>query len=211
MDRIRELGQVITDWAFVERMTMTFNTFKEIHIQLQVSYPIQIISILSTLSTIIIVILVVYVIRRDKTRSGNPVTQVVIPSNFEELFLLIKDWEFEKYKTLLSNFLLTDEYTILNLLLISMQEDDLSIIDEGRELRISGDGGWRNKHQISEATGLSSRKVYDKNGIVERLTNLGFLEIRDKDGWGRQTAQYRANIDHALVKSMFAALLRSLT
>ncbi len=191
---------------------MTFNTFHEIHIQLQVSYPVQIMSILSTFTTIVIVILVIYIIRRDKTHSGNPDTLVRIPVDFEELFLLIKDWEFEKYKTLLSNFLLVDEYTILNLLVTSLQEDDLSIVDEGEEIRISGDGGWRNKHQISSATGLSSRKIYDKNGIIERLTNLGLLEVRDAPTeWGRQTNQYRANTNHALIKSMLVALLRSQT
>lgn len=191
---------------------MTFNTFHEIHMQLQVSYPVQIMSILSTFTTIVIVILVIYIIRRDKTHAGNPDTLVRIPVDFEELFLLIKDWDFEKYKTLLSNFLLADEYTILNLLVTSLQEDDLSIVDEGEEIRISGDGGWRNKHQISSATGLSSRKIYDKNGIIERLTNLGLLEIRDAPTeWGRQTNQYRANTNHALIKSMFGALLRSQT
>ncbi|MCK4566505.1 MAG: hypothetical protein KAU48_04265, partial [Candidatus Thorarchaeota archaeon] len=73
---------------------MTFNTFHEIHIQLQVSYPVQIMSILSTFTTIVIVILVIYIIRRDKTHSGNPDTLVRIPVDFEELFLLIIDWEF---------------------------------------------------------------------------------------------------------------------
>lgn len=189
---------------------MTYNTFHEFHSQLQVSYPVQILSILSTFSTIVIVILVVYIIRRDKTRSNNPDTLVRIPVDFEELFLLIKDWDFEKYKTLLSNFLLADEYKILNLLVISLQDDDLSIVDEGEEIRISGDGGWRNKHQISSTTGLSSRKIYDKNGIIERLTNLGLLEVRDAPTeWGRQTNQYRANTNHALIKSMLSALLRS--
>lgn len=191
---------------------MTFNTFHEIHTQLQVSYPVQIMSILSTFTTIVIVILVIYIIRKDNTHSGNPDTLVRIPVDFEELFLFIKDWEFEKYKTLLSNFLLADEYTILNLLVTSLQEDDLFIVDEGDKIKISGDGGWRNKHQISSATGLSSRKIYDKNGIIERLTNLGLLEVRDAPTeWGRQTNQYRANTNHALIKSMLGALLRSQT
>jgi len=191
---------------------MIFNTFNENHIQLQVSIPVQILSILSTLSTLIVVILVVYIIRRDKTRSNNPDLLAMIPHDVEELFRLIKDWEFEKYKTLLSNFLLADEYMILNRLVTSLQEDDLSIADDGENLRISGDGGWRNKHQISSATGLSSRKIYDKNGIIERLTNLGLLEVRDAPTeWGRQTNQYRANTNHALIKSMLGALLKSHT
>jgi hypothetical protein len=176
--------------------------------QLQVSYPVQILSLLSTAATIAIIILIVYLIRRDTTSSGNPNVVKQIPADIEELFLQIKGWEFEKHETLLSSFLLADEYTILNLLITSLKEDGVIVSDEEDRLKLSGEGGWRNKYQISEGTGLSSRKIYDKNGIIERLATLGFLEIRDKDGWGRQTNQYRANINHALVKSMYAALLR---
>ena len=209
VDRIRELGQVIADWALVERMTMTFNTFHEIHIQMQVSYPVQILTILSTASTIVVIILIVYLIRRGPTNSGNPNAVKQIPGDTEELFLLIKDWGFEKHKTLLSSFLLADESTIIILLITSLKEDGFTVNTESSQLVVTGDGGWRNKHQISEATGLSQRKIYNKNGIIERLAKLGLLEIRDRDGWGRQTNQYRANITHTLVKSIYAALLRS--
>ncbi|MGY5859740.1 MAG: hypothetical protein RTU63_10245 [Candidatus Thorarchaeota archaeon] len=188
---------------------MSSSTFNDIHLQLQVSYPVQILSILSSVTTIAVILLIVYLIRKDSTPSGNPAIVKEVPADIEELFLQIKEWDFEKHKILLSSFLLDDEYTILNLLITSLKEDDFSVSTEGGQLNLSGEGGWRNKHQISEGTGLSSRKIYDKNGIIERLANLGFLEIRDKDGWGRQTNQYRANINHALVKSVFAALLQS--
>ncbi len=209
VDRICELGQVIADWALVERMTMTFNTFHEIHIQMQVSYPVQILTILSTASTIVVIILIVYLIRRGPTNSGNPNAVKQIPGDTEELFLQIKDWGFEKHKTLLASFLLADECTIIILLITSLKEDGFTVNTESSQLVVTGDGGWRNKHQISEATGLSQRKIYHKNGIIERLAKLSLLEIRDKDGWGRQTNQYRANITHTLVKSIYAALLRS--
>ena len=188
---------------------MNSSTFYDIHMQLQVSYPVQILSLLSTAATIAIIILIVYLIRKDSPSSGNPNIVKQIPADIEDLFLQIKGWEFEKHKTLLSSFLLADEFTILNRLITSLKEDGFSVNDEGDHLNLSGEGGWRNKHKISEGTGLSSRKIYDKNGIIERLANLGFLEIRDKDGWGRQTTQYRANINHAVVKSMYAALLQS--
>jgi len=191
---------------------MNFNIIHDIHMQLQVSLPIQILSILSTACTLLVIILVIYIIRRDNNHSENSGSLVMIPSDFEELIHLIKDWEFEKCKTLLSSFLLVDEYIILNMLVNSLQEDDLTIVDEEEELKILGNGGWRNKHQISSATGLSSRKVYDKNGIIERLVNLGLLEVRDAPTeWGRQANQYRANTNHVLIKSIYNALLRSQT
>jgi len=193
----------------VERIIMNSSTFYDIHLQLQVSYPVQILSILSSATTIAIIILIVYLIRKDSPSSGNPNIVKQIPADVEELFLQIKGWEFKKQKILLSSFLLTDEYTILNLLITSLKEDGFIANEEGGQLKLTGEGGWRNKHQISEGTGLSSRKIYDNNGIIERLTTLGFLEIRDKDGWGRQTNQYRANINHALIKSMYVALLQS--
>lgn len=187
---------------------MTSSTFYDIHGQLQVSYPVQILSLLSTAATITVIILIVYLIRKDSSSSGNPNVVKQIPADVENLFLQINEWDFEKQKTLLSSFLIADEYTILNLLISCLKEDGFVASEGGGQLKLIGEGGWRNKYQISEGTGLSSRKIYDKNGIIERLATLGFLEIRDKDGWGRQTNQYRANINHALIKSMYASLLR---
>ncbi len=188
---------------------MNFDTIHELYMQIQISYPVQILAILSTASTIAIIILIVYLVRRGPANSGNPVAVKQIPDDTEELFLQIKDWGFEKHKTLLASFLLYDECTIIILLITSLKEDGFTVNTDSGQLMITGDGGWRNKHQISEATGLSQRKIYDKNGIIERLAKLGLLEIREKDGWGRQTNQYRANISHTLVKSTYAALLRS--
>ncbi|MHA1137698.1 MAG: hypothetical protein ACTSSE_14550 [Candidatus Thorarchaeota archaeon] len=193
----------------VDWMTMSTNQLYDIHALLQVSYPVQILAILSTASTIAIIILIVYLVRRGPANSGNPVAVKQIPDDTEELFLQIKDWGFEKHKILLASFLLYDECTIIILLITSLKEDGFSVNTDSGQLVVTGDGGWRNKHQISEATGLSQRKIYDKNGIIERLAKLGLLEKRDKDGWGRQTNQYRANITHTLVKSIYAALLRS--
>lgn len=175
---------------------------------MQVSYPVQIISILSTATTLIVVLFLVYMIRKKPITSGDSRSSIHLPGDIEELFLQIKDWDYDKHQNLLSTFLLDDEHSVLTLLITSLKEDGLTIEFNDNRLKISGDGGWRNKHQISEGTGLSSRKIYDKKGIIERLANLSLLEMRDKDGWGQQTNQYRANIDHALIRSTYAALQR---
>ncbi len=175
---------------------------------MQVSYPVEILSILSTATTLIVVLFLVYMIRKRPIVSDDARNSTHLPSDIEELFLQIKDWDYEMHQNLLSTFLLDDEHSVLTLLIKSLKEDGLKINFNDNRLKISGDGGWRNKHQISEGTGLSSRKIYDKNGIIERLANLGLLEMRDKDGWGQQTNQYRANIEHALIRSMYATLQR---
>ncbi len=189
---------------------MSFDTTRGLYPHIQVSLPVQILSIVSTVCTLLIIIIAFYIIRKDNKQSNNPGSSVQIPSDFEELFLLIKNWDFEKYTTLLTSFLLTDEFKILYFLLASLREDKLSIIDDEEGMRVVGDGGWRNKNQISQETGLSSRKVYHKDGIVERLVELNLVETREAPSdWGRQSQQYRANHHHPLVRSMFGALLRS--
>lgn len=188
---------------------MNTSQLHDLYTLIQVSYPIQILSILSTVTTLVVVIFVAYLIRKNSSNSLDHEGIRQTPGDVEELFLQIKDWDYEKHENLLSTFLLPDEFSVLTLLIGCLKEDGLSLTYNDNELKITGDGGWRNKHQISEGTGFSSRKIYDKNGIIERLENLCLLEMRDKDGWGQQTNQYRANINHALVGSMYAALLKS--
>lgn len=174
----------------------------------QISTPILILSIMSTTITVIVILVVIYIIRKNKQQNEEAGYSMKIPADLDEFFLLIKNWGFEKYKTLLSSFLLTDEYTILDILITSLREDKLSVIENDGVLSIVGDGGWRNKHQITELSTLSTRKIYDKKGIIERLVKLGLLEVREAPtDWGRQSHQYRANTAHPLVKSMFGALL----
>ena len=178
---------------------------------LQVSLPVQALALLSSLVTLTVILVAVYLLRKGSGQRENIISTQRIPSDSQELFLLIKDWRIEKHKMLLSNFLLDDEFAVLEILIQCLGEDNLTITEIGSDLRIVGDGGWRNKHQILSLSKLSNRRIYEKNGIVERLVELGLAEIRDApSGWGRQTHQYRASTVHPLVKSIFSALLREL-
>ena len=149
----------------------------------------------------------IYLIRIRKTQSYelNPVLKV--PSDYRELFLLTKDWGPDQHRTLLSHLLLEDEYAILEALVAGLKEDGVQLIDVGVNPGAVGDKGWRNKHRLTTDSGLSTRRVYAKNGIVERLVALNLVETRKAPtDWGRQTKQYRANTSHSLVVSMFSTL-----
>ncbi len=187
---------------------MVFNDITTIpFVLMQISVGIQILTILSTAISVIVVIVVMYLIRSGSMNQERVVQQSLIPKNFRELFFLTKDWDFDEHKTLLSSFLLNDECAILELLLTSLKEDGSTVLHQAEEIEIAGDGGWRNKHQMVKETGLSNRRVYDRNGIVERLVFLGLVTARDAPSpWGRQTHQYRANVEHPLIKSFFCAL-----
>ncbi|MHA1909625.1 MAG: hypothetical protein ACW98Y_20160 [Candidatus Thorarchaeota archaeon] len=180
---------------------------KGVSLLLQVSPQILILSIISTIATIAVILIVLYILLVSGFPRKTEEYQTRIPSDSTELFLLLKDWEPGEYKTLLSSFLLHDEYVVLEILLTCLEEDNLSTtINEGT-IELVGDGGWRNRNQIANKSSLSNRRVYGKSGIIDRLVELELIQKRENPKpWGRQTFQYRANVTHPLVKSMFHAL-----
>lgn len=84
---------------------------------LQVSLPVQVLALLSSLVTLTVILVAVYLLRKGSGQGENITSTQRIPSDSQELFLLIKDWRIEKHKMLLSNFLLDDEYTVLEILI----------------------------------------------------------------------------------------------
>ncbi len=169
--------------------------------------PVLLLSVISTTATIIIVLVVIYLLRFSTLTPRTGEHQADIPADTASFFLLLKDWKPEEYKTLLSSFLLRDEYLVLEHLLLALEEDGLTMSTGDEPLGIVGDGGWRNRNQIANHTGLSKRRTYGKSGIIDRLVELGLIEERENPRpWGHQTFQYRANITHPLIKSMFHAL-----
>jgi hypothetical protein len=181
---------------------------EEIETPLQISGQILVLSVISTVATICVVLLALYLIRTSVFTNDPDENQTRIPNDSSELFLLLKDWKPEECKTLLSSFFLQDEYLVLEQLLSALEGDGLSPSTSDGELRIIGDGGWRNRNQIATQTGLSKRRAYGRNGIIDRLVELHLIEERENPRpWGHQTYQYRANITHPLVRSMFHALI----
>jgi hypothetical protein len=174
---------------------------------LQVITPIVLLSVISTFATISLILIVVYLIRSSGFMQGVEEYQTKIPSDSSELFMLLKDWGIDEYKALLLSFLLHDECVVLEVLLSSLREDGFSVSSDVETIRLIGDGGWRNRNQIASRTGLSKRRAYGRNGVIDRLVELGLVEQRESPKpWGHQTYQYRANTAHPLVRSMFHSL-----
>lgn len=176
-------------------------------VPLQVAAEILLLSLISTVTTICIILLVFYLAKYTNFLNTSEDHEIRMPSDSSELFLLLKDWKPDNYRTLLSSFLLQDEYIVLEKLLSCLEKDGIrSSIYEGN-IELIGEGGWRNRNQIAKQTELSNRRVYGKKGIIDRLVGLELVEERENhQPWGRQTMQYRANVRHLLVKSMFCSL-----
>ncbi len=169
--------------------------------------PIVLLSIVSTIVTICFIILLVYLVRYTDLAKANDDYRTQMPRDLEGFFLLLKDWAPDEYKTLLATFLLHDEYLVLEILLSCLEEDGLASSITNGIVELEGDGGWRNRNRIARRTSLSNRRIYGKNGIIERLIKLELIQERtNPKPWGREFLQYRANISHPLVKSMFHAL-----
>ncbi len=174
---------------------------------MQFTSPIMILSIISTIATVVIVIVLIYLLRFSSFGRKIEEYQTRIPGDSDELFFLLKDWEPDEYKTLLSSFLLHDEYVVFELLLSCLAEDGFSITSKEDAIALAGEGGWRNRNKIASQTSLSNRRVYGKRGIIDRLVELDLIQERENPKpWGREKYQYRANISHSLVRSMFHAL-----
>jgi hypothetical protein len=58
------------------------------------------------------------------------------------------------------------------------------------------DLGWRNKYNIHMSTGLSQKVIYRECGIIDKLVDLGILEMRAAPShWGQQKSHYRISGD----------------
>ena len=100
-----------------------------------------------------------------------------------------KSWTTTQFLEFLSGFLLEDEIKVVEGMARFMCED----ITKMEDFPIS-ECGWRNKHKIITATGVSQRIIYSRNGILERLLELSMVEIREAStGWGKQKHHYRLN------------------
>jgi len=191
----------------VHKVINNYNNLLQKSPLLQVSPQVLFFSLFSTLASLAVLAIAIYLIRTRKNQSYEPNPVLKVPSDYHELFLLTKDWGPDQHRTLLSHLLLEDEYAILEVLVVGLKEDGVQLIDVGENPDVAVDKGWKNKHQLTTESGLSTRRVYAKNGIVERLVALNLAEIRKAPSdWGRQTNQYRANTSHSLVMSMFSTL-----
>ena len=104
------------------------------------------------------------------------IDDTIFQKDMEEILLLVKDWKFDKYKTLLTSVLRPGEPSVLVSLIMALREDGCTIDDTGNQLTLLGTGGWKNKGQIKRRIGLPSRRVYAK-GFFNRLVNYTLIEI----------------------------------
>jgi len=68
-------------------------------------------------------------------------------------------------------------------------------------------GGWRNKNEIWEASGVPKKSIYGRNNILVRFTILGLTKQRPSiSKWGQQKFQYKLNAENQIVKEYVGVL-----
>ena len=103
----------------------------------------------------------------------------------------------------LRNFFLPTELKVFQVMAEHLLED--GPVPYGEYLLYSG--GWRNKNEIWEASGVPKKSIYGRNNILVRFTVLGLTKQRPSiSKWGRQKFQYKLNAENLTVKDYVGVL-----
>ncbi|MGY5859419.1 MAG: hypothetical protein RTU63_08610 [Candidatus Thorarchaeota archaeon] len=103
----------------------------------------------------------------------------------------------------LRNFFLPTELKVFQVMADHLLED--GPVPYGEYLLYPG--GWRNKNEIWEASGVPKKSIYGRNNILVRFTVLGLAKQRPSiSKWGRQKFQYKLNAENLTVKDYVGVL-----
>ncbi len=103
----------------------------------------------------------------------------------------------------LRNFMIPTELKVFNTMAEFVIED--GPVPYGDYLLYPG--GWRNKNQIWEASGVPKKTIYGRNNVLVRFTVLGLAkQRRSRSKWGRQKFQYKLNAENLRVKEYLGVL-----
>ncbi|MHA1863355.1 MAG: hypothetical protein ACTSWA_06280, partial [Candidatus Thorarchaeota archaeon] len=114
-----------------------------------------------------------------------------------------KRLEVYNYHEYLRNFLLSTELKIFQVMAEFLLQDGPKPYGD----YLLYPGGWRNKNQIWEASGVPKKSIYGRNNILVRFTVLGLAKQRpSRSPWGRQKYQYKLNAENQIVKEYVGVL-----
>lgn len=191
-----------------------------------ISLPVIVLAIVSTVVSIIVLLYALLFVNNGNTREE--ILDSPIRTATGKLFATVSEpddggyhpnwlasstseWELEDFDDFLDRIMTHEELTVFKTLVDFLLEDNVVVNPKGGVLpEDDPEAGYRNRHRISQASGISQNIIYSPDGVIERFLNLGIIEERDPpSGWGGQKGVYRLNLHHGLVRAYLKCLFSS--
>jgi hypothetical protein len=171
--------------------------------QVSIGSLLPLIAVTTSILAVAVVIIAFYlVMTRPKLLTNN--TSAMSEAFIETPIELWHSFSLSDFNDFFNKFLLSDEIAVLNAManfLISVGMNFDGSNSTNKKL------GWMNKYGIIQESNVSQKRIYSKNGIIDRMEALEIVEKKDSDSsWGGMKHLYRLNIRSEFVKAYIKAL-----
>ncbi|MBN2228328.1 MAG: hypothetical protein JW779_01970 [Candidatus Thorarchaeota archaeon] len=161
------------------------------------------IAITTSILAVIIVIIAFYLVSTRTEALANRTSKM----NVELANTPIEQWlsfSSQDFDVFLKKFLLADEIAVLRAMADFLLDKG---IDFSNEYSTQEKIGWMNKHSIIQESNVSQKRVYSKNGIIDRMESLEIVEKKASDSsWGGMKYLYRLRTDSDFIQAYVQAL-----
>jgi hypothetical protein len=171
--------------------------------QIAIISILPLIAVITSILAVVIILIAFYlamtrpesIIDRTKTMSS------AISDTPKERWQSFSSADFNEF---FRKFLLSDEVAVLEVMAKSLISQCINLTDNHP---IPENLGWMNKHNIIQESNVSQKRVYARNGIIDRMESLEIIEKKDSvSSWGGMKYLYRLKIDSDFVKAYIKAL-----
>jgi len=175
-------------------------------------YQISIVSILpliAVITSIVAVIIILIAFYLAMTRPESPVDRTktmitAISDTPKERWQTFSSADFDEF---LGKFLLSDEVAVLEVMAKSLISQGIDLTDNQQNQE---NIGWMNKHNIIQESQVSQKRIYGKNGIIDRMESLEIVEKKNSSSsWGGMKYIYRLKVDSDFVRAYIKTLQES--
>ncbi|MBS3795775.1 MAG: hypothetical protein KGY80_12795 [Candidatus Thorarchaeota archaeon] len=191
-----------------------------------ISLPVIVLAIVSTVVSIIVLLYALLLV--NNSNSTEEILDSQIRTATGKLFATVNqsddggyhrnwlasstyDWKLEDFDDFLDRIMTHEELTVFKTMVDFLLKDNVVVNPKTGSLpQNDSEAGFRNKHRISQASGISQNVIYNPDGMIERFLNIGIIEEREpSSGWGGQKEVYRLNLQHGLVRAYLNCLFSS--
>jgi hypothetical protein len=159
----------------------------------------------SILAVIVVIIAFYLVITRPESLTNHTTTMSVAiaqtPAERWHTFTL------SDFNDFFNKFLLSDEIAVLKVMANFLISEGMDFDNEySKQEKL----GWMNKYNIIQESNVSQKRIYSKNGIIDRMEALGIVERKNSDSsWGGMKHLYRLKIESDFVRAYIRALQKN--
>jgi len=191
---------MITSISRVIHPEIYFNTTL---IQISIVSILPLIAVITSILAVIIIIIAFYLAMTRPELIANRTKSMItaISDTPKERWQSFSAIDFNEF---LGKFLLPDEVAVLEVMAKFLISQGIILTDNHPDQE---NLGWMNKHNIIQESNVSQKRVYGKNGIIDRMEFLEIIEKRkSSSSWGGMKYLYRLKIDSDFVKAYIKAL-----